>query len=84
MNNKIIIEIFVPQLRKTYDVFIPISITINVAISLVLKSLNEMTEGQFVYNNQLRLYKKEDGIELNHTSTVKDSGLQNGSKVILL
>ena len=84
MNNKIIIEVYVPQLETAYDVFIPINLTINDIIKLINKSISDLTGGNFIFNNQMRLYNRDTGLEVDYKNIVKDSGLKNGSKVILI
>lgn len=84
MNNKIIIEIFVPQLESSYDVFIPINITIHDVIKLVINSISEITNGGFTGDSKMRLYEKTTGEAIEYNLIVKNSNLRNGSKVILI
>lgn len=84
MNNKIIIEVFVPQSGSSYDVFIPINLTVGDITKLIIKSLSEITDNEFVGNNKLRLYQKNNGEAIDVNLVIKNSNLRNGSKVVLL
>ena len=84
MNNKIIIKVYVPSLNNSYDIFIPINLTISDITKLINSSISEMTNGDFSPNNQLRLYLKDTGEIIEYNKIVKETSLRNGSKVILL
>ena len=61
MNNKIIVEVLVPQLETSYDIFIPINLTIADVVKLITKSINEITNGAYVLNSKCALYEKVTG-----------------------
>jgi hypothetical protein len=79
---KILITIFVLSLQEEYDVFIPISLNLNVAIDLIQNSLVELSNGNYIKVENPLIFS-ENGLLINNGSTVKYSGLKNGSKVIL-
>lgn len=82
MNNKILINVIVPQLSTSYDIFIPINITVSELNNLLKESISELAEYDF--DNETRLYYQETGLEIDLSNIIKNTNLRNGSKVIML
>ena len=84
MDNKILVEVYVPIIEKEYDVFIPINKKIkNVAILLndAIKDLSNGTLPKFDY---ALLFDRLNGSLLNNSLNVKQAGLVNGSQIVLI
>lgn len=82
MNNKILINVIVPQLSTSYDIFIPINITVSELNNLLKESISELAEYDF--DNETRLYYQETGLEIDLSNIIKNTNLRNGSKIIML
>lgn len=82
MNNKILLNILVPEISTSYDVFIPINITVSELNILLKQSISELADYKF--NNKARIYYQDDGNEIDASLIIKNTKLRNGSKVILL
>ena len=83
MNNKILIEIIVPMIQEEYDIYIPVSKSVRQATQLLIKSINELSDGHFpIKDNNILL--KENGDVLAQNLTIKDNGIKNGDKIILI
>lgn len=83
MSNKILISIKVPMIDEEYDVFVPISKNIKLTIDLLVKTINELTVGHYPLKSNCNLVNL-NGRVLDKKLTIKDSGLKNGDKLILL
>ncbi len=79
---ELLITIYVLSLQEEYDLFIPISLKMREAISLIQDSIVEMSDGNYEKKDQVYLYD-ENGNVINDNNPVKYSGLKNGSKVLL-
>lgn len=80
---KILVNLYVPLIEESYEIFIPNNKTIGGAIELICKVLNDWNEEHFKlisYN----LYNQETGEIYNKESTIKDSNIVNGTKLILV
>ena len=49
MKNKINVDIFVPTINETYNVFIPVNKSVGEIIYLLNKSINELTKGALLF-----------------------------------
>lgn len=84
MKNKLLIELVVPELDETFDIYIPINRKIGNVIGLLNKSLFEFTNGSFQGNEKTMLYDRETG-EMYHVNIlVRETNIKNGSRVVLL
>jgi len=81
---KILVEIYVPVLNTSYDVFIPQRLPMYEVLELIKKAVFEMSEGRFVSNNSTAICNKSDGTILNINLSVCELGLKNGSKLMLI
>lgn len=84
MNNKILVRVIVPCLEQEFEMFIPISKRISEIIKLIEKALNEITHGYYIEKSETLLIDYDTGNVFDINITVKDSKLENGSKIILI
>ena len=82
--NKILICLYIPLIEKSYDLFIPINKKIGTIKKLIEEGLIEITENDYVISPETNFYSKETGQAYDVNKTVKDTGLKNGSRVILV
>ncbi len=84
MENKVLINLYVPFLERKYEVFLPANKKIGEIINLLGKNLTEITEGYYNYHEEERLYNRETGNEYNINETVKYSNIRNGTELIFM
>lgn len=84
MKNKINIDVFVPKLNETFNLFIPVNKSIGEIIKLLNIAINDLTDGCFPISNNLSLINilTLELYDINYS--VKDNKISNGSKVVLL
>ena len=82
--NKILIELYIPLIEKSYDLYIPINKTIGTVKKLIEEALVEITNHAYVIKPESNFYSKENGSMYNVNTTVRDTDLKNGSRVILV
>ncbi len=82
--NKILIELEIPLLEKKFDLFIPINKKIGTVKRLIEESLKDLTDTNYEIKEDTNLYSKDTGDIYDVNKNVRDTDLQNGSRVILL
>lgn len=82
MDNKILVKVIVPVLEQNYDVFIPISKTVFQITELLKKGINDLSEGVY-QSNEVAIYNSL-GVQLDPNIIMKDSGITNGSTLIII
>lgn len=82
--NKILIEVYVPTIEKRYDILLPINKKVKSVIILLSKAIKELTDGAYIIKNNSFLCDKTSGMIYNPEAIIKESGLKNGSEVLLI
>ena len=82
--NKILIELEIPLIEKTYDLYIPINKKIGTIKLLIEESLVELTDNAYIIKPETNFYSKETGQVYDVNKTVRDTDLKNGSRIILI
>ncbi len=84
MKNKISVDVLVPVINETYNLFIPINKSVGEVIKLLNQSINELTNGEFPISNNLSLINLLSGDVYDTTLTIKENGVLNGSRLVLI
>lgn len=84
MNNKILIELEIPLIEKSYDLYIPINKRIGTIKKLIEEALVELTDSAYVIKPETNFYSKETGQIYDVNKNVRETDLKNGSRVILI
>lgn len=83
-NNKILIELYIPLIERSYDLYVPINKKVGTIKKLIEQGLVELTDRSYKATEDTNFYSKETGKIYNVNDTVRDTDLKNGSKIILI
>ncbi len=83
-NNKILIEIEIPLIEKSYDLYIPINKKIGTVKRLIEEALVELTDNAYEIKKTTNFYSKETGQIYDVNKNVRETDLKNGSRIILI
>jgi len=81
--NEILIELYVPALGKSYDVFIPAGAKIFEVSALVTGAIEKLADGLFIPNGAV-LCSRSDGQPLDINTTPAMLKLRNGAQLLLI
>ena len=85
MNNKILIIIIIPNFELEYELYIPNNKKIGTIKKYFLTSINEMAQiGYSKSEKEVRFIDRQTGIEYENNMYVKDSGIKNGSIIVVM
>lgn len=82
--NKILIELDIPIIEKTYDLYIPINKKIGTIKKLIEDSLVELTDNAYIIKEETNFFSKETGKMYDVNLSVRETDLKNGSRIILI
>lgn len=82
--NKVIVNVYVPILNISYDIFIPVQLQIFEVTELVKKAVFELSEGRFMPTFDTAISIRASGEILDINSTVFELGIGNGTKLMLI
>ena len=75
--NKILVLVYIPEIEQEYDVYIPINKKIGTIKKYLISSVEEFNDGNV-------LYDKDNSKIYDNNTYVRDSGIKNGTKLILM
>lgn len=82
--NKILINIYVPNLNKDYDLFIPVNEFIWKINKLVVKSISDLSDGVLDIGFSYVILNIETGRVYNNNEIVINTDIRNTSKLALI
>lgn len=82
--DKVLVEVFVPVLNETYDVFIPQQSPMHEVLALIKKAVVELSDRRFIANANTAICHREDGSIININLSVYELEIKNGSKLMLI
>ena len=82
--DKVLVEVFVPLLNRSYDIFISLQSPMYEVLSLIKKAVSELSDGRFVANANTIICYRESGDIININLSVFELGICNGTKLMLI
>ena len=83
MDDKILIELFIPCIDMTLDLYVPINKRIGNIITLIDKALLEIDE-KYKLPNSLILYNRYTAVKYMPNDLVGKTDIRNGASLILI
>ena len=84
MKNKVLVYLSVPEIDKTYDLYLPINKKVGNIINLINKAIYEMTDGEFQLSNCNSLYNVVTKEKYKSDILLANTNIRNGTSLILL
>ncbi len=81
---KALVEVFVPVMDRSFDMFIPIGVPMYRVLELIKKAVVDMSDREFTANENTTICDRENGAILNINLSVYELGIKNGSKLMLI
>ena len=82
--NKILVKVYVPVIEEQYDILIPLNRRIYNVIKLLVKAINELSNGYYEPENEPLLNDKITAIPYDENLSIRESNIRNGTELILL
>ena len=82
--DKVLVEVYVPVLDRSYDIFIPLRSQMFEVLELIKKAVKEMSDGRFIANENTAICHRENGTIININLSVYELEIRNGSKLMLI
>lgn len=81
--NKLLISIEVPSIEQNFDLFIPINKKMGTIKKYVIKSIHELSGGILKEKTYL-FFDIDTGTKYPNNVYVKDSGIKNGARIMMV
>lgn len=83
MNNKLLISVEIPSIEKNYDLFIPINKKMGTIKSIIVSSIIDLSNGIFK-ERKYSFIDIDTGVNYKNDVYVRDSGIKNGARIMLV
>jgi len=84
MKNKVLVELVVPTIESSFDVYLPINKRIGNIITLLNKTVSEFSEGCYEGNEKTALYNRDTSEKYDVNALLYNTNIRNGTTLILL
>lgn len=84
MDKKILVHVYSPAAITTYDMWLPLNISVQAAAAMIGKAVNTLSNGLYACDDAPALYDRSRQSFLNGTVSVYESGIGNSSTLILV
>ena len=84
MNNKVIVKLSVPELDKSFDIFLPVNKKIGNILVLINKTLNDLSGGSYPITNECILMNLDTKEIYPPDVILINTSIRNGSRVMIL
>ncbi len=82
MTNKVLINVYVVKLDKSYDIYIPLDLKVGEIANLICKAANILSENQLNSNNNYAIMDGSDGKFYDLNTNVSNTNIRNGKQII--
>ncbi len=82
--DKVLVSVKVPVMDESYDIFIPPSSPMYEVQELIKKAVSTLSHGQFIAGKNSVLCFGNSGGIVNINLSVRELGIRNGSRLILI
>lgn len=84
MKNKVLVSVSVPEIDRKYDIYLPINKKVGNIINLLNKTINDMTDGEYVLSKCNCLYNAETKEKYSSDVLLANTNIRNGSLLVLI
>ena len=84
MKNKVLVTIYVPTIDEQYEIYIPVNETIDKVMQLIVKSIHELSDSNFIETNKHYILDPCTSIIYENSEIIRDTNIKNSKKLILI
>lgn len=84
LNNKVLIQLFVPEINEIFDLFIPVNELLWRVKKLIVKSVHDLTNGEINDQQEYILINKVTGEVYNDNIVIRETNIRNATELVLL
>lgn len=81
---EILVEIYVPAIDKSYDIYIPIHFPLFKIKNVIGKAVSELSMGQYAMDGEAIICNREDGSILNINLSAIELDIKDGARLMLI
>lgn len=84
MDNKVLVDLIVPEINQSFDVYLPINKKIGNIIILLNKAINELSNGIYPISKENKLYNVTTRNIYSPDVLLANTDIRNGTKLVMI
>lgn len=84
MNNKVLVEVYVPAAETKFDAFIPLEVRMSEVLKMLSSALSDLSAGKYRAAEDAVLCDADTGSIYNINIEVAELNIHNGSRLMLI
>ncbi len=84
MKNKVLVQLVIPDIEKSFDIYLPINKRVGNIINLLNKAITEITGGTYQGTKKTGLYNSRTGEKYAVDDLIRNTTIRNGARLVLL
>lgn len=84
INNKVLVKLIVPEIDKSFDVYLPINKKVGNIINLLNKSLAEISNNQIILSNNNKIYNVRTKELYQSDILLSNTNIRNGTNLVII
>jgi len=81
---KALIEVYVPAIEESYDIFVPLNCMVNELLILISETISNLSLHRYVHNKDSMLCYRDNGAIIDINATAEEAGIINGLQLMLI
>ena len=83
MKNKVLVKVIIPEIDKTFDMYLPINRKIGNIINLINKYASELTNNELILSNSNKLYNSITNEKYLPDVLLANTNIRNGTELVI-
>lgn len=84
MDERILVEVYVPAAMRSFDVYLPLYKNVKDIKKILFPLLEELNDGEFISMKQTGLYAERIQVILTDETTLQEAEIVHGDKLLVL
>lgn len=84
MDDKVLVNLIVPEIDTSYDIYLPITKKIGNIVILLNRAINELSMGVYPISSTNKLYNATNNTQYSPDVLLYNSDIRNGTHLILV
>ena len=82
--DKKLIEVYVPALSESFDIFVPKKCMVYELLALISQTIASLSSDRYVHTSNSMLCYRDNGRIMDINATAEEAGIENGLQLLLI
>lgn len=84
MEYKVLIKLYVPEIERTYELYVPINKTVSQVLILINRLINNITGGVYPIKDNIYLLNRRTFEKYQNKDIIRNTNIDNGTELVLM